>query len=170
MTPRLILLLATLLLTACPKQAISPFTINENSLAQHYTHNPSFKEVYNKGLYFYFKGSPTTYYGINMADNAIFSGYIIFNGKNPVCYSQLNFKGRKAFNHLLNQLQDSTLLAKNSKPIEGLGWIVYKSSILDNPASNQIGIVSLKYNTDYDFGGLSIQSSGCLKAIFTNAQ
>lgn len=160
---QLTLLFVIFLLAACSKQAT--FSIDESTSAKQIAHNTSFKEVYNRGNYFYFKGSPSNYYGMNMADNDIFSGYLIFNG-NHLCYSRLNFKGRKTFNRLLHDLKTHAMLAKESKPDEDLGWIGYTSSMNDHPPSNQIGIVTLRYNTDYGFGHIGIQSGGCLKAFF----
>lgn len=164
----LALLLITTLLAACSKQPTFTFSVDHTSKASEYANNKYFKEVYHQGNYFHFKGSPTNYYGIDMLNNEVFSGYLIFNGQNPICYSRLNFKGRKTFNRLLNALKKNALLPKDAKPIEELGWIGYSASMLESPSNNTVGIITLRYNTDYGFGHLGIQSGGCLKAFYPN--
>lgn len=154
-------LIAIICLSGCKEQ--SKFSINENDMDSKYSNNQNFKKVYKRAYYYYFKGGLQSYYGINMQDKDIFSGYIIFMGPNaPLCFSYLNYKGRKTFNKLITELKSNQFIKNNATPNEGLGKIEYRSSNWNVPAAE----TKLVYYTDFGFGYLHIQSKSCLKALF----
>ena len=139
------------------------FSINENDTNDKYAHNKHFKNVDHRAYRYYFKGSPVSYYGIPLKGKDIFSGYITFTGPNPpLCFSRLNFKGRKTFNALLKDLKENKLLAKEVISNKGFGTIDYYSNFSNNHNES----VYIQYNSDFGFGYLTIQSTGCIKAIF----
>lgn len=154
-------LIAIICLAGCKEK--SKFSINEDDMDSKYSNNQNFKHVYKRAYYYYFKGGLRSYYGINMKDKDIFSGYIVFMGPNaPLCFSYLNYKGRKTFNKLVTELKNNRFIKNNSIPNEDLGKIEYSSSDWSAHAAE----VSLVYYTDFGFGYLRIQSNGCLKALF----
>lgn len=139
------------------------FSINESDTSNKYAHNKYFKEVDHRAYRYYFKGSPTLYYGIPLKDKDIFSGYITFMGPNPpLCFSKLNFKGRKTFNSLLKDLKEKQFIANDAVANESFGVISYRTDF----STNQHTAIYIHYNSDFGFGYLTAQSPGCMKAMF----
>lgn len=149
-------------LVGCDNKPKQSFSINKNDTNSTYANNKHFKQVDHSAYTYYFKGAPNTYYGISLKGKDVFSGYVVFMGSSPsLCFSKLNFRGRKTFNSLLKDLKEKNLLEKETTPSERVGNITYKSYF----SSSQFNAVDINYNTDTGFGYLTIQSSGCMKAL-----